>query len=149
MEIPDALKQAYEKAKNNKETFSDIHEYDVEQNVGPKVERETTVLPNGPYFVDMVNFRWAQEAVDYLCGNGVLSGKGERLFAPGDKITREEFVKIIINAIDIKLSDTKSGLIDIDEEVWGTHHIIYSGHNMCYAAKYKNNYRYDAPKGNN
>ena len=59
MEIPDALKQAYEKAKNNKETFSDIHEYDVEQNVGPKVERETTVLPNGPYFVDMVNFRWA------------------------------------------------------------------------------------------
>ncbi len=118
MEIPDALKKAYEKAKDNKEKFGDIYEYDVEHSIAPKVERETTVLQDEPYFVDMAGFAWAQEAVDYLYDNGVLSGKGERVFAPGDKITREEFVKIIVNAFDIELSDKKSGLSDIDEAAW-------------------------------
>ena len=117
-DIPAALRAAYEAAKSNKETFSDTYEYDVNHNVGPGIEKQTTVLPNEAYFTDMADFDWAQEAVTYLYDKSIVSGKGERKFAPNDKVTREEFVKMIVGAFGIELTDKEAGLKDIDENEW-------------------------------
>lgn len=118
LEVPSALRIAYEKAKNNKETFAVAYEYDVDQEFGPKTDWSTTVLPKEPYFVDMSGFDWAHEAVEYLFEKDIVSGKADRCFAPNDKVTREEFVKMIVGAFDIELSDKGTGLKDIDENEW-------------------------------
>lgn len=117
-EVPDALKEAYEKAKNNKETFADTYEYQTDYKKGPAIEKQTTVLPDEPYFVDMEDLDWAQEAVDYLYDKGVVSGKEERKFAPNDNVTREEFVKMIVGAFDIEQGAKETYLTDVDETEW-------------------------------
>ncbi len=117
-EIPEMLKKAYEKAKENRETFSDAYEYKIDYNRGPITEKETTVLPNEPYFVDMTNHIWAQEAVDYLYNKNIVNGKSERNFAPYDSITREEFVKLIVTAFDIPMTDKDTNLKDVDASKW-------------------------------
>lgn len=49
-------------------------------------------------FVDMTEFAWAEEAVAELKKLGAVNGKTETEFAPGDFVTREEFVKMILQA---------------------------------------------------
>jgi hypothetical protein len=117
-EIPEMLKKAYEMAKENRETFSEAHEYKTDYNRGPITEKETTVLPNEAYFVDMTNHIWAQEAVEYLYNKNIVNGKSERIFAPYDNITREEFVKLIVTAFDIPMTDKNTNLKDVNASEW-------------------------------
>ncbi|MGN0179854.1 MAG: S-layer homology domain-containing protein, partial [Monoglobaceae bacterium] len=122
LEIPDAMREAYEKAKENKETFADAYEYQADKenkyDIIPRIERQTSVLPNEAYFVDMAGFDWAQEAVEYLYDKSIVNGKSERNFAPYDNVTREEFVKMIVGAFDIAPSDKETDLNDIDGDEW-------------------------------
>ena len=47
-------------------------------------------------FNDMKGYEWANDAVLYLAGKGIVNGKAEGEFAPSDNITREEFAKILV-----------------------------------------------------
>ncbi|MBQ4087687.1 MAG: S-layer homology domain-containing protein, partial [Clostridia bacterium] len=47
-------------------------------------------------FSDINEIPWAKESILYLASEGVISGKGDGKFYPGDTVTREEFVKIIV-----------------------------------------------------
>lgn len=65
-------------------------------------------------FTDMLTVPWAQEAVGNLASLGVVNGKGTNSFCPNDLITREEFVKIVVEAFglyqtsDINFSDVSA-----------------------------------------
>lgn len=125
-EIPDALKKAYEKAKGNKEVFGEVYASELNQNtykLSPGIEKETTVLPNEPYFTDLTGFEWAEEAVEYLYDNKIVSGKGEHVFSPADNVTREEFVKIVVCAFDIDIADSAEKFNDVDDTQWYTPYI--------------------------
>lgn len=54
------------------------------------------------YFVDAgEGFSWAYRAIDYLAGGGVVSGVGEHLFAPGQALTRADFMMMLYRAYDM------------------------------------------------
>ncbi|MDO5398628.1 MAG: S-layer homology domain-containing protein, partial [bacterium] len=67
-------------------------------------------------FNDIENVSWAKEAIEALCERGVVSGYGNGLFAPNYSVTREQFVKMLVGALeldtniasDISFSDVKA-----------------------------------------
>ena len=60
----------------------------------PEPEPEI-ILP----FDDIKEYDWAVESIVYLYENGVVKGTGEKKFSPEKPITREEFLKMIVEAL--------------------------------------------------
>lgn len=74
---------------------------------------------NDEVFTDIADFDWASEAINHLAQKGVLSGKGDKLFAPRDNVKREEFVKMLVLAFDLKSDDAGDiNFSDINSEEW-------------------------------
>lgn len=70
-------------------------------------------------FSDMENYVWAKEATLALYKSGVLDGVGENKFAPERVITREEFLKLIINGFEITApTDNDTSFTDVNKEMW-------------------------------
>ena len=69
-------------------------------------------------FSDLTNAEWAREAVEFLASRGVVSGDGNGHFRPNDKVTREEFVKMVLAANDIPGDNTRTAFLDVLEKDW-------------------------------
>lgn len=69
-------------------------------------------------FSDMEGFLWANEAVGYLFEKGIISGKGDGKFAPGDYLTREEICKIAVSALKLNTDNGERIFSDVDESCW-------------------------------
>lgn len=52
-------------------------------------------------FNDIANYQWAKEAIEVLSVKGIISGKGDGEFAPATNVTRAEFVKMIVTALNL------------------------------------------------
>ena len=76
----------------------------------------TQTTPSG--FSDMDKAEWAREAVEALTAKGVISGDGNGLFRPNDEVTREEFVKMIVEAAGISSEATRCSFLDVFENDW-------------------------------
>lgn len=72
---------------------------------------------SGAAFDDLDSAAWARTAIEYLAKKGIVSGRGNRMFAPGDYVTREEFVTIIVGAFSI-YSDDAPEFADVAAEAW-------------------------------
>lgn len=53
-------------------------------------------------FSDVPQTHWANKAVEYLAEREIINGVGTGMFAPSDYLTREQAVKIICTAFDIR-----------------------------------------------
>ena len=51
---------------------------------------------SGIGFVDLNTVEWAYEAIMALADNGIVNGKTDNEFYPNDKVTREEFAKLLV-----------------------------------------------------
>lgn len=69
-------------------------------------------------YSDMENYEWAKMAVYDLSRAGVISGYGNGEFKPGNKVTREEFVKIIIGAFDLLDESAECDFADVGVDMW-------------------------------
>lgn len=69
-------------------------------------------------FNDIENFPWAEESINYLYSKSVINGKGDSKFAPGDYVTREEFVKMLTLAFGLNLVDDEFPFEDVTVEHW-------------------------------
>lgn len=70
-------------------------------------------------FNDMEEHVWAKEATLALYKSGVLHGVGDNNFAPERVITREEFLKLIINGFGITAqADNEVSFGDVNKEQW-------------------------------
>ena len=69
-------------------------------------------------FSDLEQASWAREAVEFLASRGVVSGDGNGHFRPNDKVTREEFVKMVLAANDIPGDNTRTAFLDVLEKDW-------------------------------
>lgn len=70
-------------------------------------------------FDDLSAVPWAKDAIEGLYYEGIVSGKTENKFYPLNTVTREEFVKMVIETF--KLGSVLSPSVefeDIDEEAW-------------------------------
>lgn len=80
-------------------------------------EPVTPVTPAGT-FSDIASVEWAKESIEALAEMGVLNGKGDGKFAPNDKVTREEFVKIIVAAFELSDDEAACDFNDVAKDSW-------------------------------
>jgi len=70
-------------------------------------------------FIDLDTVMWAYEAISTLSDKNIISGKSEERFSPNDNINREEFVKLVVCALNEDTASAKeSGFSDVDKSAW-------------------------------
>ena len=73
-------------------------------------------------FRDIRDVSWAQKAIVALTSIGVVNGKEEGLFYPNDNVTRAEFVKILVGALEyagrIDTENVSCSFADVPETEW-------------------------------
>lgn len=87
----------------------------------PKVEINTETNINNEdvrRFDDVNTEHWAYGAVDHLVKQGVINGKSDKLFCPNDTVTREEFIKMVVTALDYKDTMSDSPFNDVKKGDW-------------------------------
>lgn len=86
-------------------------------------ENDSEIKPLVPYeeeaiFTDIENVSWAKDSIEYLYNKGVIAGKGDRIFAPYDAVTREEFTKLVVAAFDVNAEGEALSFSDVTEDKW-------------------------------
>lgn len=76
-------------------------------------------------FTDVGNdYVWAKEAISELSSKGVISGVDSKTFAPSSPVTKEQFAKMLVLALDIELStETDTVYSDISSDRWSLEYI--------------------------
>ena len=91
--------------------------------VNSTVVAEVTGKDSAKEFKDMQSFDWASKAVEYLKEVGIINGYEDNTFKPANKVTREEFVKIIISAFDYYDEEAICSFEDVDSNSWAYKYI--------------------------
>ncbi|MFD2442799.1 bifunctional 2',3'-cyclic-nucleotide 2'-phosphodiesterase/3'-nucleotidase [Bacillus sp. CGMCC 1.16607] len=73
-----------------------------------KIDLSKASTPAAPSFTDVTEKHWAKSYIDALVAKNIVSGKTETTFAPESKITRGQFVAMIVRAMG--LSDGSAGV---------------------------------------
>lgn len=76
------------------------------------------ISSNKQVFNDLDSAEWAREAVEALAEKGIVSGKSENEFAPGDFVTREEFLAMIVRAFGLSDDNAKCDFKDVSSDAW-------------------------------
>lgn len=72
-----------------------------------------------PVFDDLGSVPWAEESILRLYEKGIVSGRGDRLFEVHADITREEFVKMLVSAVELEIAeDAVCTFKDVEEGAW-------------------------------
>ena len=61
---------------------------------------------------------WSRPFVEGLYLRGIISGKGEAVFMPGESITREEFVKLVVELFGLTDKNASVDFTDVDPNAW-------------------------------
>ncbi len=69
-------------------------------------------------FSDIQNVAWAETAIETLAQMEIIQGRGNGMFDPDSSITREEFVKILILALELFDEDAQCSFEDVDKDQW-------------------------------
>jgi S-layer homology domain. len=65
-------------------------------------------------FNDLAAYSWAKDSIETMASKGVINGTSETTFAPGENITRADFIVLLVNTLGLKakvdsnFSDLKS-----------------------------------------
>lgn len=73
-------------------------------------------------FVDLASTEWAHEAIEYLYGQGMISGVDGTHFEPNAEITREAFVTMIVRAFGV-WGDSDAEFSDVEPGAWYAEYI--------------------------
>lgn len=85
--------------------------------------RPTEDTPAGT-FNDVQEDFWAYEFIESLTADGVVSGDEQKNFRPGDNVSRQEFVKMLLLALDVDLSGAADpGFYDVTDSDWSYSYI--------------------------
>ena len=69
-------------------------------------------------FSDLGSVEWAKSSIEKLYKKGIINGKSENTYAPNDALTRAEFVKLAVLALDTLDTAAKVDFADINENDW-------------------------------
>ena len=86
--------------------------------VRPPKEETGTIQPVTNGFTDLAGYEWAEAAIKKLSEYGIVSGKGESLFCPGEDITRAEFVTIVVLAFRLLDENAECEFADVPKNDW-------------------------------
>jgi len=76
-------------------------------------------------FIDITNnYKWAENDIYYFVEQGVIQGVGNNKFAPGEKVTREQFAKMMVLGFRATLKSPDEGTFaDINKTNWSYDYI--------------------------
>ncbi len=80
--------------------------------VGGQIDNEAKA------FDDLDEAAWAKDAITALHQKGIVSGKGEKKFAPNDSLTREQFVTMLVNAFGLTETEEQVSFEDVNSSDW-------------------------------
>ncbi len=86
----------------------------------PEKPEKPMVTPN---FDDVKEFDWYFEYVTELAGKNIISGVGNGKFAPNDNVTREQFLKMIIEATGTDAETAENTFSDV-EDAWYKEYVL-------------------------
>ena len=89
----------------------------IEGGTGTPVPVEPST-PTAPSFKDAPSSHWAYEHISKLAANGTISGYDDGTFRPNNKVTREEFVKMIIGATGLVSDGAECDFGDVPKDAW-------------------------------
>ncbi|HHV99353.1 MAG TPA: S-layer homology domain-containing protein [Clostridiaceae bacterium] len=69
-------------------------------------------------FSDISNVKWAKETIEYLAARGIISGPGDGTFRPSDKVTRAEFIKMLMIALELEDEEAECTFSDVKAGAW-------------------------------
>lgn len=81
---------------------------------------DTPANPQTDIFTDISDYAWAKDGITELYTKNIISGYDDGSFRPGINVTRAEFVKMLVLAlnIDVSAAEEKSGFGDVSEDMW-------------------------------
>ncbi len=69
-------------------------------------------------FTDLDGAEWAKDDILYLTQKGILNGKTKNEFCPNDIVTREEFAKMLVLALNISGEQKPVPFADVKPGDW-------------------------------
>lgn len=81
--------------------------------VAPVIRVETVFTD-----IDTQAYWWLLEPLQALYSNGFINGRTANTFAPGESITRAEFLKILLMELNMVDKDAKANFSDVSESDW-------------------------------
>lgn len=78
----------------------------------------SSALTPATRFQDLQDAVWAVEAIEYLTNHKIVSGVSETAFEPNRAITREEFVKILVEAFSLSANNGQLHFADVEKSAW-------------------------------
>ncbi len=73
-----------------------------QENIENNTDDDVNTPSENVVFSDIENVSWAKDAIEYLYNENIISGSGDGTYRPNDNIKREEFIKILVEAMGIK-----------------------------------------------
>ena len=84
----------------------------------PSDSMQTDPLQPTKEFSDIDGIAWAEKSIVKLANDGILEGYPDGTFRPDDQVTREQFIKILVEALDLKNPEASSKFTDVPPECW-------------------------------
>lgn len=85
----------------------------------PNEEVKTTKEKLATMFTDAASIpNWAEVAIADLISKGIISGRTNGTFDPNGKISRAEFIKLVVTCLDIKGTDNLKKFEDVEAAAW-------------------------------
>lgn len=77
----------------------------------------TDLIDSDRTFHDVPKESWSYEYVEILAEKGIVSGYNGA-FYPNESVTREEFVKMLLGALEIEATETETNFNDVNTDEW-------------------------------
>lgn len=91
--------------------------------VSPGKNEPVSPDPVTSTFEDVMPSHWAYDAVEKMAAKDVVKGYEDGNFYPDNQITREEFVKVLVNFFDFVPSESEASFSDVDTSEWYAYYI--------------------------
>lgn len=77
-----------------------------------------TPSPAAVSFTDVPADHWAYTYIEEMAAGGIINGTSEHTFEPDRTITREEFLKLLLEGLGLSGASEESGFADVDPKAW-------------------------------
>ncbi|WP_054024499.1 S-layer homology domain-containing protein [Bacillus sp. FJAT-28004] len=78
-----------------------------------------TIISSSPTFKDTKG-HWAQRSIEHLASKQIVNGIGENVFNPSGKVTRAEFISMLVRSLGLQGSSQTSVFQDVHANDWFT-----------------------------
>ncbi len=76
------------------------------------------VMATKPVAFTDISTHWAKPIIEEMAGRGIVSGRNATTFAPDERVTRAEFVRMLAGALGLAPQSGSTTFTDVDTKAW-------------------------------